>query len=117
MAAPKENKNAEVIIKLDKKEFNYESEFCDYLEDNIENVCNDLLNEKYISHIREYYISKSKRKYGKSKRVDFLIKTNKGNILCEVKKPTDHYMQLLYSISQIEVFIITQHNLYKINAT
>lgn len=97
---------SEIDVLEDKLDFDKESYFCDFLETNIVNLCNDLLNEKYISHQREFHLCKHQKKGGKSKRVDFFITTDKGNVLCEVKNPTDHYLQLTDAVSQMMSYLI-----------
>ena len=111
MAAPKGNTNAEILEYVsideirdkDKKDWESEKEFCDYLEINIENICLDLLDEKYICHQREFQIYRTTGRT--ARRIDFLITTDKGNVLCEVKRPTESSMQMFYAVSQILLYL------------
>lgn len=88
-------------------DFKTESELCDYLENNISDVCNDLFEEKYFMHVREFNLDQQYLFGPRQKRIDFFITTTTGNILCEVKNPTNLYSELTNSISQMMSYIVT----------
>lgn len=88
-------------------DFKKESELCDYIENNIKNVCIDLFEDEYVSHEREFNIDKVSYYKGSPKRIDFYIITKKHKILCEVKNPTNVYSELTNGMAQMMSYIVT----------
>jgi hypothetical protein len=69
-------------------DFKSEKDLVDYLEDNIQLFCKDLLHTTYKSHKREYRIALSRLRGNRSPRIDLLITDQSGkNILVECKNP------------------------------
>jgi hypothetical protein len=71
------------------KDFLKEKDLCDFLESNIKDFCNDFLEVRYQSHVREYkLVNCSRRSIKGNRRIDFLISTTDGQIIViECKAP------------------------------
>ena len=85
------------------KDFASEKEMCDYLEQNIDKFCVDILGLEYKSHKREYRIS---GRGSRAKKIDFFIQTMCGqNIAVEAKNPTFAGYELASAIGQVLGYI------------
>jgi hypothetical protein len=92
-----------------KQDFKTEKDLCNYIENNIELFCIDVLNDIYISHSREFSINK-KMRYNDNKKIDFFIKCANKTYAIEVKNPT--YKSELYAgIGQLLTYTV----LFEIN--
>lgn len=98
------------------KEFNKEKDMCDYIEDNIDIFCEEVLNTKYISHQRESYLDKAVKLQPNKPHVDFFIETeNKEYIIVECKNPINVYRENVLAIGQILDYIrVAENNGFKI---
>lgn len=67
--------------------FSSEKGMCNFIESNIIDFTNEL-GLIYKSHVREYPLYPWKRRSKGTKRIDFLIETESGKVVIEVKDPT-----------------------------
>lgn len=95
---PESTATLEDYQNLKPAQFKRESDLCDKIEKNIEYITEQLFEEKYIYHEREYVIPLGIMRG--NLRADFCIHTNGGNYLCEVKNPT-HDGELRNAIGQL----------------
>jgi len=97
------------------REFKTENELCDYLDMNMESLC-DQLKIDYKSHEREAYMTMMKKFGANIPRIDFLIKDKDGEyILLEVKKPNGRPREVIMSIAQLlDYYLISENAGYKI---
>jgi hypothetical protein len=77
---------------VNKSDFKNESDFCVFLEKNIKNICRDIFNDEYVSHVREFQIGSNSRRFRtKAQSLDFFVSTKTKNIAieCKVQKKLD----------------------------
>lgn len=111
----------EVINKIT-KDFVNERQLSKYIDENIELFCNDILQDTYVNHKKEFTINKRK---GKTSCIDFFIKCKNGNYAIELKNPKNRnelngaigqllFYELLFEKSKIKIdkffLISTLHN-------
>jgi hypothetical protein len=100
--------------------FNKESDLSQYLQDNIESFCSDLLEDEYISHEAEKAQEKQITLQPRRKRLDLYIECKNHNYIVELKNPRqlasvrDGIGQLLeyglwFSDSKKQLLLITTH--------
>ena len=96
-----------VALKSSKSDFKSEKELCDFIEDNVQLFCLQILNREYSKHTREFYLTYFKAFGANKPRVDFFIKTKEHeNFIIEVKNPKNTYGELINSVSQVLSYLI-----------
>jgi hypothetical protein len=84
-----------------KSDFKNEKALCDYLEDNMDLFCAELLGVELKSHKREHRIALKAYRGNKSQRLDFYIESKCGQrIVVECKNPT-YPSELTAAIGQV----------------
>ena len=74
------------------KDFQKEKHLQEYIIDNIDLFCEEILNDKLISFEAEYSLRNKNRKYKRGKdRIDLFVRCEKNNYLIELKNPTYKY--------------------------
>ena len=96
--------------------FKNEKELCNYIENNIDNFCNEL-GIDYKSHTRECRMRKFRAFGASMPRIDFLINENDGGIiLLEVKNPSQTQSEITRCVAQMLDYYITAEECgHKIN--
>lgn len=84
-------------------DFANEAEFCDWIENDIHEICAEEIGYKITHYEREFNTNpRTAINKGKSRRVDFFLRTEKGeNIIVECKAPKDVTGDLTKAIGQI----------------
>jgi hypothetical protein len=85
-------------------DFACEKEFCDYIESHIQEFCEDCLGVSYKSHRREYPLSSGKRIKG-TKRIDFLIVTDKNERIGVECKAPKNPSELSFGLGQCLTYL------------
>ena len=100
----------EITQLFESTSFGRESELCTFIEDNIESFTYNLLGSDYIGHTREAMLFKQFSPGSqRGSRADFLIETETGPIVVEVKNPKQKHHELSRAISQL----LTQGSCHK----
>lgn len=90
-----------------KDRFRNEKEMCDYIERNIELFCEEVLEDKYESHQREYSLKWQRGTFKRGRpntRFDFLITCENQTYIVEAKNPTQIYTEMSRAISQLMLY-------------
>lgn len=102
----------------DSNKFKNEKEMCNYIADNIDKFCKDVLNVEYEECLREWYFTPvgARRLSGNKPHIDIAVKCKDGEyVLIECKNPRHDYKENINAIGQLLDYIrIAEDNGYKI---